>query len=387
MLKWMHWAVLLLVVYGGCTPHTAPPAVSPPDEADPIAQFEARLEALRRKLGIPGMSVAVLRNQAMVYRGGLGYADLENEIPATAHTPYNIASLTKTFAAAVLMRLVEDGRLRLDDELAVRLADTSFEYSGYHARGYADLCTKIRKLAWRYGPVLWDFRCHREAIRVRHLLTHTSQGLPGGHYRYNGFLFSLLTDVAEEASGMAFADLVVAEIVAPLLMTDTVPSMNAYLRRRVLARRARYYRHNFWGRSVPSSRKPLRLTASAGIVSTVVDLAKFDAAMDRDAILSPTSRASMHSPTVGVHGRTMPYGLGWFVQDCRGTKLVWHYGHVPDAYSALIVKVPAKALTMILLANSDGASRGFQLGRGDVRKSPFARLFLSHFAGMAEMAP
>jgi hypothetical protein len=68
--------------------------------------------------------------------------------------------------------------------------------------------------------------------------------------------------------------------------------------------------------------------------------------------------------------------MGWFVQERNGTKLIWHYGWQPDSYSSLIVKIPERKSTLILLANSDGASAPFDLGNGDVLKSPFAAMFI-----------
>jgi hypothetical protein len=62
------------------------------------------------------------------------------------------------------MDQVENGQLRLEDEMSVVLKDASFQYGGYHAYGYKDLCMTIRKLAWQYGPLLWDYRCHNEKI-------------------------------------------------------------------------------------------------------------------------------------------------------------------------------------------------------------------------------
>ena len=78
----------------------------------------------------------------------------------------------------------------------------------------------------------------------------------------------------------------------------------------------------------------------------------------------------------------MPYGFGWFVQEYEGVKLIWHYGHAPKAYSSLILKVPAEEVTLILLANSDGASAPFRLGAGNVLRSPFAVLFLNLFTDL-----
>jgi hypothetical protein len=75
----------------------------------------------------------------------------------------------------------------------------------------------------------------------------------------------------------------------------------------------------------------------------------------------------------------MPTGLGWFVQTYRSQQVVWHFGHVPNAYSSLIIKLPAKRLTLILLANSDGLVAPYQLPLGDVTRSIFGNLFLRLF--------
>ena len=81
-----------------------------PETLDPMQVFEHKLELMRKAYNIPGMSVAVLREQNIVFNKGFGYADVENQIPATEYTPYNIASLTKPFGATILMVLVEEGR-------------------------------------------------------------------------------------------------------------------------------------------------------------------------------------------------------------------------------------------------------------------------------------
>ena len=81
-------------------------------------------------------------------------------------------------------------------------------------------------------------------------------------------------------------------------------------------------------------------------------------------------------------GYPLPYGLGWFVQEHMGTRLVWHYGHAPKAYSSLILKVPAKEVTLILLANADGASAPYNLGAGNVLRSPFASTFINLFTDL-----
>jgi CubicO group peptidase (beta-lactamase class C family) len=355
------------------------------DVIDPIDVFRQKIDRLQKELHIPGLSVAILKKRGIALAEGLGYADVKNKIPAEANTPYNIASLTKPFAAVVLMKLVEQGRLDLDVEMAAILKDTDFTFRDDSIHGYANACAKIKKVSKNpflfYGFLLRNYRCDTEKITVRHHLTHTSQGIPGETYRYNGFLFKFLTQVAEEVSSKSFDELLVENIIAPLEMTRTVPNINKAYRDTVLNDRATYYRSGLWGNSVPSS-YPVTLSASAGMISTVIDLAKFDVAMDQNLIVSEKTKQAMFTPTISNGGKPLPYGLGWFVQEYKSVKLIWHYGHAPNAYSSLILKVPKKEVTLILLANSDGASAPFNLGAGDVLRSPFAVAFLKLFADL-----
>ncbi len=111
----------------------------------------------------------------------------------------------------------------------------------------------------------------------------------------------------------------------------------------------------------------------------VVDLARFDAALDGGALISAQSRARMMTPTRSADGQALPYGLGWFVQEYRGHTLVWHSGWWEDAYSALYLNIPAKDLTFIILANSEGVWWGNPLDRAAVERSDFAEAFLRAF--------
>lgn len=374
----------LIFLLTACAPQTDSIPNRPAVE-DPIQAFRRQIEGLQEKYNIPGLSVAILQNQQTIYTDGFGYADLENKLPATVDTPYNIASLTKPFAAAVLMKLVEEGKLDLQDEMAVLLKDTQFRYDKRTIDGYGNACKEIqtasRDTNFEYAFLLKDYRCNTARIEVRHHLTHTAQGEPGAAYRYNGFLFGFLSPVAEAVAGKNFADLLVETIIRPLNMTRTVPSINDRIRQQVLAQRAKYYKMGFGGDFVPSS-YPVKLSSSAGMVSTVGDLAKFDVAMDRNLIVSQETKAEMFTPAISNSGQPLPYGLGWFVQYHDDVKLVWHYGWAPKAYSSLFLKVPEKELTLIVLANSDGVSAPFGLGAGNVLRSPFAAVFLNLFTDL-----
>jgi hypothetical protein len=79
---------------------------------------------------------------------------------------------------------------------------------------------------------------------------------------------------------------------------------------------------------------------------------------------------------VNSNGQFLPHGMGWFVQTYNGEPVVWQFGIDPDAASSLIITLPNRNATLILLANSDGLAKPASLSAGDVTVSPFARVFL-----------
>src|SRR5688572_27708343 len=170
--------------------HTAGP-MEQPSESSRIARFETLLESLRQELKIPAYSAAIVKDQKVIWAKGFGYADVENKTPATEHTAYHLASLTKTFASTILMQLVQDGKISLDDPVS------------------------------KYGITLES----SGVIKVRHLLSHTSNGNPGEQYRYNGNRFGELDKVVEKATGKPFAELLIANILDPLGMNETAPNV------------------------------------------------------------------------------------------------------------------------------------------------------------------
>jgi hypothetical protein len=109
----------------------------------------------------------------------------------------------------------------------------------------------------------------------------------------------------------------------------------------------------------------------------VRDLARFNAAGRRSPAREDAAVAWRNG--IGRDGLPTPMGLGWFVQTHRNQQIVWHFGHVPNAYSSLVIKIPHRRLTLILLANSDGLVAPYQLPLGDVTKSIFGNLFLRLF--------
>jgi CubicO group peptidase (beta-lactamase class C family) len=178
-----------------------------------------------------------------------------------------------------------------------------------------------------------------------------------------------------------FYTLVKEDIILNLNMRNSLPQQTDKWRPDVLERLAKPYYKNEKGELVLGEYPPPNLGAGAGIISTVLDLAKFDIALDNNKLISSESKKLAFTPAKLNSGEDIPYGLGWFVGEYKNQKVVYHTGWQPASFSALYLKVVDKDLTLILLANSEDLIAPFMqgLGAGQAEACPFAKVFLDLF--------
>jgi hypothetical protein len=112
----------------------------------------------------------------------------------------------------------------------------------------------------------------------------------------------------------------------------------------------------------------------------VHDYTQFDLALRDGLIIQRDTLGGAWTPPVDKNGAPLPHGLGWFVQTYNGKTVVWQFGVDENAASAMVIMVPSKGITLILMANSDRLAKPFDLSAGDITVSPFARVFLGIFA-------
>jgi CubicO group peptidase (beta-lactamase class C family) len=317
--------------------------------------FERYTDSLRQQTGIPGTSVVIVKNGRVEWERGFGHQDIERSVMAAPDTPYPIGDLTQTVAMVLLGTCAEQGALDIDEPMS----------------------------RW-----VSDFPSPNET--VRQVMAHAE----GGQFRYDPGRFAALTNVAQSCNPKPFRANLADSILERLGMSGSVPGQDlgtpgAPARElfdaqrldryeAVLERVAIPYRVDRSLRATRSDFRPKGINAAEGLVSTARDLARFDSALDDAVLLRPETLGIAWSPS-NFTGLALPTGLGWFVQNYQGERLIWHFSYVPDAYSALIVKMPARRVTLIMLANSDGLSTGANLEQGDVTASPFVKIFLRLF--------
>lgn len=322
-----------------------------------LARFSDYLEALRAQTGIPGLAATIVSSTDVAWESYRGVADANRNIAVQPTTAFQVDGLTQTLVASLALRCDESGYISLNDP------------------------------ASKYAPSSPD-----GALTLRMLLTHTSPGAGGLTFAYR------LDRLAPMAAALArCTDSSYRSGMAALLdrmgMADSVPGADAAtiapgtdgfsaatIQRYagVVGRLAIPYTVDGKGHATPSTYPTPTLTASGGLVTTARDLAKFDIALKNGVVMRAETLVAAWTPPLGVNGTALPHGVGWFVQGYNGEPIVWQFGE-SGVSSSMVIIAPRRSLTLILLANSAGLTKGLNLASGDINASPFARVFLSLF--------
>ncbi len=305
-------------------------------ETRQVDGFQKDLIQLKEYFQIPGIAAMVLKGDAILYEDYLGYADLEAKQPLTAEVHFPIASITKVFSGVLAMQQVEEGRLSLEN------------------------------LVNRYIPAMGV----DSSILVKHLLSHTSQGIPGEQFYYSS-RFGAMTSVLTQSSGKDFAGLMQEKIFDPLDLKQTFLLESEEQVNLLGIKIAQPYAMND---AMEPGFIDYGYSASAGIVSTLHDLRIFNQALDNNTLIPEQSKQKMFQP----FKKDLPYAYGIFSQVFDGQQLIWGYGQY-DCYSSLLLKIPNKDLTLILLANNNLLSDPARLINGQATSSLFVLSFLQNF--------
>jgi CubicO group peptidase (beta-lactamase class C family) len=298
--------------------------------------FTKELTELKDFFHIPAVSVIIKNGDRTIYENYLGYANLTKKVLNDSSTTFPVASLTKIFSAVLIMKLVEEKKLNLNDPINKYITNQSLS----------------------------------DSIKIKHILSHTSQGSIGQHFYYSS-RFGLLTNVIEKASGQSFKKEITEKIIQPLGLKNTYLLEDSLQLSHENSTIAMPY---LYEGEVKDGFIDYGFSSAAGISSTVRDLAVFSRAMDANSLITADSKNKMFTPFKD----NLPYGHGIFSQKFQNQDIIWGYGQY-DCYSSLFLKVPNKNLTLIIAANNNLISDPARLIYGDVSYSLFAMSFLKSY--------
>lgn len=288
-------------------------------------------------------AVLVQKDGRTLLRKAYGLADRSRGIPNTPDTRFMIMSVSKQFTAALILRLVAEGRLDVHDRVSDYLADWPPEWDAVtihdlltHSAG-TDIDTTYFWLV-KHHPEYWADRAAAPPPYVPRPLVTT----PGTTYLYSNIGFTLLTRIASAAAGRPFDDLMRDEVFCPLGMNDTVAERGT-----PVPGRAHGYRRTADGFEL-SEQKTADIVGAGDVVSTVDDLAKWDEALLDDRFLPAAQRTAMFTPYVREPKGWL--GYGWFLRTLDGRPTRSHAGS-GGGFRAWNYVLPESRINVIVLSN------------------------------------
>ncbi len=297
---------------------------------------------------IPGLALAVIKDGKILKARGYGFADVKLKVPARTNTVFRIASLSKQFIATAIMMLVEEGKLKLDDPVSNYLDGTPSEWKPItirhlltHTSGIPDFLNEnISVHSWLYGFDLGVFKA------VARCPLHF---VPGDEMRYSNSNYHLLGMIIRKVTGEAYGDFLRERIFQPLGMTQTeVSPIGKSIPGLAIGYELNNGRLEF-GDSVAQSAKAY---AGGGIVSTISDMAQWDAALYSEKLVKQSSLEQMWTPTRLNDGMKTRYGFGWGTsgRSDGGHLIISHEGNF-SGFSSVIYRAVDDQLTVVILAN------------------------------------
>lgn len=333
------------------------------DYTDQLKIIDYWLDAQKDFDKLPGLSVAIVQDQDIIFQKGYGFADVEKKVPMKPETICSICSISKLFTSVAIMQLWEKGKFRLDDSLTGLLPEYKInqQYTETVPVTVRSMLTHSSGLTrdvgdgWN-GPnfnFITPEELKKAALNLQTLYPSST------YFQYSNFAMSLLGEIVASKSGVAYKNYVEENILKPLKLTNTHPYLPENLWRGEMA--TGYSGLNRQGeRKMLPFFKPNALTPAAGFSSNVIDLAKFASwqlrllSNTKPEVLKPSTLKEMQRIQWTSPDKKLTWGLGFYIQyQTSGVTTVGHDGSCPGYVSSVMVD-PKKKLGVSLMINGQG---------------------------------
>ena len=357
--------IFLLFLISMCTSPTFTDEQTGTNFSQAIRMIDTWLEAQRDYDHLPGLSVAIVTDQKILWSKGYGMADLEKEVPSSPSTIYSICSISKLFTSVAIMQLRDAGKLRLEDLVADRLPwfNLQQQYPDTGPITIRSLLTHSSGLPRESDYPYWngpDFPFPTtEQVKAK-LGTQKTLYPPSTYFQYSNLGLALLGEIVAEVSGMPYEQYIEENILEPLRLAETRTKLPESQWRGKLAT-------GYSALKRDGTRDMLRLfqargiAPAAGFSSTVEDLARFASWQFRllekggEEILKASTLREMHRVHWVDPDWQTAWGLGFSVREVDGRTMVGHSGGCPGYRSILNID-PHEKQAFIVMINAGGTS-------------------------------
>lgn len=308
-------------------------------------QVDDYLKLQMQEHRIPGISLQVIQTNRVVKHAVFGLANLELQVPVRPETVFEIGSVTKQFTAACILLLQQEGRLTVDDKISRHLPHTPDAWRNITLRHLLTHTSGIKSYTGLDGFELRRHLTQQQFIQA--LGVYPLEFPPGAGWKYCNSGYNLLGFIVENVSGTNYWEFLRQRILFPLGMNETTRRLPANI---IPNRAAGYEQTN--GVWINRDYDLTDVFSAGAIVSTVGDLAKWNASLDAGALLNEQSRQAMWTSAKLTDGTDTHYGFGWRIEQVEGHSNIGHGGST-SGFSAALQRFPQDHLAVILLSNTD----------------------------------
>lgn len=324
-----------------------------PSLEDRLARLCERLDEQREKMHVPGLAIAVVKDDKIVLARGFGMRDLDNAIAADEHTIFAVGSTTKAFTAALIAMLVDEGKMSWDDHPSKYLPGFRiFDDEANEQLTIRD--TLCHRSGLARTDLLWaSGRADRQ--RILKAFADAEPIVPyGTAFHYNNIMYLAAGEASARVAGVDWDSLLRERLLDPLGMKRSNTSVSEAKNDPLLARGYEWDEERTTFKLKPM--RPIDNVAPAGAInSSAVEMAQWVRLMlgrgeiDGKRLLSEERLDELWSPCITV-SPGMEYGLGWFVREWRGRRLIEHGGNI-DGFAAQVALLPDEKVGFVLLMN------------------------------------
>jgi CubicO group peptidase (beta-lactamase class C family) len=352
MIRRLKWTLLLCVAAAMISAR----ATSAPDGTTLSASVDGVVRREMKDQKIPGLSLAVVRDGVVIKASGYGFANLELGAPAKPETIYQAGSITKQFTASAIMQLAEQGRIGLDDSITKYFPEAPATWKSItirhlltHTSGIPDIVDEP-EVNPPHKTIIDFHRNYTEDELARGYTAQTLDFEPGTRMSYCNTGYQLLGILIHRVTGIYYGDYLREHVFAPLGMSTTT----IFSSRDIVPNRASGYEvfDGVW-KNLRSWQSDSVVTGADGsLLMSVLDLAKWDAALNTEQVLKRGSLEVMWTPVPFYDGSSYPGGMGWFIAKARSHRIVFHTGGTFGFY-AVISRYVDDRFTVIVMTNID----------------------------------
>jgi CubicO group peptidase (beta-lactamase class C family) len=313
-----------------------------------MSDLSERADALFKAYigGVPGASLTIIKDGHLLLKRAYGLANIENGTNVKPETNFRLASLSKAFTAACILKLVEQRRLSLEDSIRSHIPELP---------PYADEIN-LRHVLWHVSGLydydsanLTGYRGQLHEADVLKLMKTAPPPYfpPGSKYQYSNTGYVLLGVIVERVSGYPLPRFIDREVFQPLGMNNSVLFDAG---KNIIRNRAYGYEEKTGKWVMRDQSQTSALFGDGGVYSNIEDLAKWDEALYNDKLFTRETLADVFTSGKLTGGEAAGYGYGWKISSLSGEKVIYHDGST-SGFNNVYIRIPSRKLSVIFLTN------------------------------------